>query len=89
MLLEQLREPDCFNPLVLCDTTSADDSYEAKFRLVNSAKLIEMREIEQITAKFLKAAFSAQTFNDKPNIIDEIRNIILPISLVHAEHCLQ
>jgi 3-oxoadipate enol-lactonase len=71
------RNPDRFNALVLCDTMSAADSNEAKIRRANSVKLVKKEGVGRFAEGFLKAVFSSQTFDAKPETIDEIRRTIL------------
>jgi 3-oxoadipate enol-lactonase len=71
------RNPDRFNALVLCDTMSAADSNEAKIRRANSIKLVKKEGVGRFAEGFMKAVFAPQTFGTKPEIIDEIRRIIL------------
>lgn len=71
------RNPDRFNALILCDTMSAADSNEAKIRRANSVKTVKKEGVERYAEGFLKAVFAPQTFDAKPDIIDEIRRIIL------------
>lgn len=70
------RNPDRFSALVLCDTMSPSDSNEAKIRRANSVKLIKSEGVERFAEGFLKAVFAQQTFDAKPNIVDEIRRTI-------------
>jgi 3-oxoadipate enol-lactonase len=81
------RNPERFNALVLCDTMSAADSNEAKIRRANSIKQIKKDGVGQFAEGFLKAVFAPETFDSKPDIIDEIRRIILsnsPIGICGA-----
>ncbi len=71
------RNPDRFNALVLCDTMSAADSNESKVRRANSINQIKKEGVERFAEGFLKAVFAPQTFDTKPDIIDEIRRVIL------------
>ncbi len=71
------RSPNRLSALVLCDTMSAADSNEAKIRRANSVKLIKHEGVARYAEGFLKAVFAPQTFETKPNIIDETRRIIL------------
>lgn len=71
------RNPDRFNALVLCDTMSAADSNEAKIRRANSVKLVKKEGVGRFAEGFLKTVFAHQTFDSKPEIIDEIRRTIL------------
>ncbi|MGI0036955.1 MAG: alpha/beta fold hydrolase [Nitrososphaera sp.] len=70
------RNPDRFTALVLCDTMSSADSNEAKIRRANSVKMVKNEGVERFAEGFLKAVFAPETFNTKPDIIDEIRSII-------------
>jgi 3-oxoadipate enol-lactonase len=81
------RNPERFNALVLCDTMSAADSSEAKIRRANSIKQIKRDGVGLFAEGFLKAVFAPETFDSKPDIIDEIRRIILsnsPIGICGA-----
>ncbi|MGI0012457.1 MAG: alpha/beta fold hydrolase [Nitrososphaera sp.] len=71
------RNPDRFSALVLCDTMSAADSTEAKVRRANTIKQIKREGVERFAEGFLKAVFAPQTFDAKPDIIDEIKRTIL------------
>lgn len=71
------RDPDRFNALILCDTMSAADSNEAKIRRANSVKLIKKEGVGRFAEGFLKAVFAPQTFESHPDIIDEIRRVVL------------
>jgi 3-oxoadipate enol-lactonase len=71
------RNPDRFSALVLCDTMSAADSNEAKIRRANSIKLVKKEGVGRFAEGFLKAVFAPQTFDAKPDIVDEIRRTIL------------
>jgi len=71
------RNPDRFDALILCDTMSVADSNEAKIRRANSIKQVKKEGVERFAEGFLKAVFAAQTFNTKPDIIEETRKIIL------------
>lgn len=71
------RNPDRFSALVLCDTMSAADSTEAKLRRANTIKQIKREGVERFAEGFLKAVFARQTFDAKPEIIDEIKRTIL------------
>ncbi|MGH9992603.1 MAG: alpha/beta fold hydrolase [Nitrososphaera sp.] len=71
------RNPDRFSALVLCDTMSAADSTEAKVRRANTIKQIKREGVERFADGFLKAVFAPQTFDAKPDIIDEIKRTIL------------
>ncbi|MGI0028756.1 MAG: alpha/beta fold hydrolase [Nitrososphaera sp.] len=71
------RNPDRFSALVLCDTMSAADSTEAKLRRANTIKQIKREGVERFAEGFLKAVFAPQTFDAKPDIIDEIKRTIL------------
>lgn len=74
------RNPDRFNALILCDTTSAADSNEAKIKRATSIELIKREGIARYAEPFLKAVFASQTFDTNPRIIDEIRRTILSTS---------
>jgi len=71
------RNPDRFNALVLCDTMSAADSNEAKIKRASSVKLIKKEGVEHYAEGFLKAVFAPKTFDEKPEIINGAKNIIL------------
>lgn len=71
------RNPGRFDALILCDTMSTADSDEAKIRRANSVKQVKKEGVERFAEGFLKAAFAAQTFDTKPDIISETRKIIL------------
>lgn len=71
------RNPGNFSALVLCDTMASADSNEAKIRRANSVKLVKSEGVERFAEGFLKAVFAPQTFERKPEVVDEIRKIIL------------
>lgn len=71
------RNPDRFNALVLCDTMSAADSNEVKIRRANSIKLVKKEGVARFAEGFLKAVFAPKTFDTEPDIVNEIRRIIL------------
>lgn len=71
------RNPDRFNALILCDTMSAADSNEARIKRANSVKLIKNEGVGRFAEGFLKAVFAPQTFETRPDIIDEIRRVVL------------
>jgi 3-oxoadipate enol-lactonase len=71
------RNPDRFSALVLCDTMSVADSNDAKIRRANSVKLVKKEGVERFAEGFLKAVFAPQTFDAKPDVVDEIRRTIL------------
>jgi 3-oxoadipate enol-lactonase len=71
------RNPDRFSALILCDTMSTADSNEARIKRANSIKQIKKEGIERFAEGFLKAVFAPNTFNAKPEIIDETRKAIL------------
>ena len=76
------RNPERFSALVLCDTMSTADSNEAKVRRANSIKMVKKEGVEPFAEGFLKAVFTPQTFDTKPDIVDEIRKNILAGSAV-------
>lgn len=71
------RNPERFNALILCDTTSAADSNEAKLRRATSIKLIKKDGVKPFAEGFLKAVFADPSFSTKQIIIDETRKMIL------------
>jgi len=71
------RNPDRFNALILCDTTSQADSNEAKIRRFNSIKIVKDKGVSQFAEGFLKAVFTPETFVKRPNIVDELRKIVI------------
>jgi len=71
------RNPDRFSALVLCDTMSSADSNEAKIRRANSVRTIKKEGIEKFAEGFLKAVFAPRTFEEKPDVVDGIRRIVL------------
>ncbi len=71
------RNPDRFRSLVLCDTTSAADSNEAKIRRANTINLVKKDGVGQFAEGFLKTVFESKTFETTPDIIDEIKRVIL------------
>jgi 3-oxoadipate enol-lactonase len=81
------RNPELFNAIILCDTTSSADSNEAKLRRAASIKLIKKDGAKPFAEGFLKAVFSEQSFSTKQNIVDEARRMILsnyPIGICGA-----
>jgi pimeloyl-ACP methyl ester carboxylesterase len=71
------RNPDRFSALVLCDTMSMADSNEAKIRRANSVKMIKKEGVGRFAEGFLKAVFAPRTFDEKPDVVDEIRKTVL------------
>lgn len=71
------RNPGRFNALILCDTMSAADSNDAKVRRAKSVKLVKEEGVERFAEGFLKAVFAPQTFAARPDVVNEIKKIIL------------
>jgi len=76
------RNPERFNALILCDTMSVADSNESKIRRANSVKMVKNDGVEKFAETFLKAVFTPETFQNKPDIVDGIRHIIISNSSV-------
>lgn len=71
------RNPERFNALILCDTTSSADSDQARLRRAASIKLIKKDGVKPFAEGFLKAVFTEQSFSMKQNVVDEARKMIL------------
>lgn len=76
------RNPDRFQALILCDTMSSADSNEAKIRRANSLKLVKNEGVGRFAEGFLKAVFAPHTFDQMPDVIDEIKTTILSNSAI-------
>jgi 3-oxoadipate enol-lactonase len=71
------RNPERFSSLILCDTMSVADSNEAKLKRATSIKTVKNEGVKPFAEGFLKAVFSPQSFSTRPEIIDEIRKIVM------------
>ncbi len=71
------RNPERVKALVLCDTRCEADSNEAKLQRAASIRTIKEKGVPAFAEGFLKAVFTAQSFQTAPAAVDLIRQIIL------------
>lgn len=70
------RHPDRFKALILCDTRSEPDGNEAKVKRAGQAKAVKANGTKEFAAGFVKAVFTQQSLDSKPEIVGKIRSII-------------
>lgn len=71
------RYPERFKALILCDTQCIADTPEGAEKRFKTIDSINSNGLTEFTEGFLKNIFYEETFNRKPEIVDQIRNIIL------------
>jgi 3-oxoadipate enol-lactonase len=76
------RNPERFHALILCDTTSNADSNEAKLRRASAIKSIKSVGVKVYGEEFLKAVLTSQTFSEKKDVVEKVRNMIQAITPV-------
>lgn len=78
VLMNALRlDPDRFAGIVLCDTQCGADSAEAKEKRSKTIAQIREKGVQDFADGFLKNAFHPQTFKDKPETVEAIRNVVV------------
>lgn len=70
------RHPERFRGLILCDTRSEADGNDGKIKRANQAKTVKLEGIKKFAEPFLKGVFYEKTFQDKPETITIIREVI-------------
>ncbi len=76
------RNPDRFAGLVLADTRSEADTNEGKLKRAATIGTIRNEGVEVFAEGFLKAVFTPESFQSKPETVEFIRGIILKTSPV-------
>jgi 3-oxoadipate enol-lactonase len=71
------RNPERVHALVLCDTRSEADSNEAKLKRAANIRTVKEKGVAAFAEGFLKAVFTAKSFETKPDAVEKIRKIIL------------
>lgn len=71
------RYSDRFKAIILCDTQCIADTPEGKEKRFKTIDSINANGLTEFTEGFLKNIFFAETFNRKPEVVDQIRNIML------------
>ncbi|MFA5974764.1 MAG: alpha/beta fold hydrolase [Elusimicrobiota bacterium] len=70
------RDPSRFQALVLCDTRSEADSNEAKIKRASQIKTIQKDGVSVFAEEFLKGLFAPESFRARPEVIDNVRQMI-------------
>ena len=74
------RNPERIRALILADTRSEPDGNEGKARRAAQAKLVKTEGMAPFAETFLKSLFWERTFQDRPEIVQAVREMILATS---------
>ncbi|MES2138852.1 MAG: alpha/beta fold hydrolase [Bacteroidota bacterium] len=75
------RYPERFHAIILSDTQCIGDSTEAKEKRYKTIKQIETDGLTDFAAGFIKNVFCQESLNNKKELVEEIKNIILSTKL--------
>jgi len=70
------RSPERFRALVLCDTRAEADSNEAKLKRAAGMRSVKNGDVAGFTEKFLVSVFAQESFVNRPEAVESIRQII-------------
>jgi len=71
------RAPERFSGLILADTRSESDSNETRIKRSGSLKTIQEQGVSTFCEGFLKAIFAPESLIHKPEVVDQVRNMIM------------
>jgi 3-oxoadipate enol-lactonase len=71
------RNPERIRGLVLCDTRSEADSNEAKIKRAASIRAVKEQGVAVFAEAFLKSLFPPESFTERPQAVDTVRQIML------------
>lgn len=74
------RNPERIKGLILCNTKSEADTNQAKINRARTIQLVKAQGVHVFAEGFLTQIFSEVTIQTKPEIVEQIRNIILGTS---------
>ncbi|MDP2176350.1 MAG: alpha/beta hydrolase [Bacteroidota bacterium] len=79
------RFPDRFVSLVLCDTQCIADSSEVKAKRYQIIKEIDIDGAEKFNEGFIKSVFCKDSFENKTELVDQLRNVVF----ANSEHIIK
>lgn len=85
------RFPERFEAIILSDTQCVADSNEASENRYKTIKQIEENGLDEFAENFIKNVFSKKTLDNKKELVDEIKSLILatPVqSITSALHAM-
>ncbi|MES2284678.1 MAG: alpha/beta fold hydrolase [Bacteroidota bacterium] len=71
------RYPERFHAIILSDTQCIGDSAEAKEKRYKTIQQIETAGLTDFAAGFIKNVFCQESLNNKKDLVEEIKNMIL------------
>ncbi len=71
------KQPSLFHALILCDTRAEADGNEAKLKRSQMLHILKSHGKEKFADEFMKTVLSPKTFENKKDIVDFVRNMIL------------
>jgi 3-oxoadipate enol-lactonase len=74
------RFPDRFEAIILSDTQCIADSNEARDKRYKTIDQIEAKGLDEFAAGYVKNMFTVNTLENKKEIVDEVKQIILSTS---------
>jgi len=70
------RYPERFEALILCDTMCISDSAEVKSNRFKTVDDIAIHGAEKFNEEFIESVFHTDTFEEKPEVVAELRTIV-------------
>lgn len=70
------RYPERFEALILCDTMCISDSAEVKSNRFKTVDDIALHGPEKFNEEFIESVFHPDTFEEKPEVVAELRTIV-------------
>lgn len=71
------RFPERFKALILADTQCINDSAEAKEKRMKTVEEIKQNGTDEFNENFLKSVFHPDSFQNKPEIVESLREVVL------------
>lgn len=71
------KQPSLFHSLILCDTRAEADGNEAKLRRSQMLHILKFHGKEKFADEFIKTVLSPKTFENKKDVVDFVKNMIL------------
>lgn len=71
------RFPERFKALILADTQCINDSAEAKEKRMKTVEEIKQNGTDEFNENFIKSVFHPDSFQNKPEIVESLREVVL------------
>lgn len=72
----QIKYPDRFEALILCDTQCMSDSFETKEKRYETIEEIHQNGATEFNEGFIKSVFHPDSFGSRKEIVEELRKVV-------------